>query len=153
VARRRSLLLAGIAGFVAAACTLLSPPDPRLCSAAQNVSQAMALADTAIAADEQGDLARAQGLATQSRTLGELAHATLQQMPDAEQAKPGWQALLGAYAHVGQAANSLLPAYSGSHGTGREQYEIASRFMADARAALPAMCFELPADIETPGPT
>ena len=113
----------------------------------------MALADTAIEADAGGDLARAQGLATESRTLGELAHATLQQMPDEDKAKPAWQALLSAYGHVGQAANSLLPAYSGSHGTGRDEYESASKFMADARAALPAMCFELPADIETPGST
>lgn len=113
----------------------------------------MALAATAITADEQGDLARAQGLATQSRTLGELAHATLQQMPDAEKSKPAWQALLSAYGHVGQAANSVLPAYSGSHGMGRDEYEMASRFMADAKAVLPAMCFALPANIETPGST
>jgi hypothetical protein len=129
---------------------IISPPDPRLCSAAQNLSQAMALAATAFTADEHGDLARAQGLATQSRTLGELANATLHQMPDEEQSKPAREALLSAYGHVGQAANSLLPAYSSSHSSGREEYEQASKSMADARAILPDMCFALPADIETP---
>jgi len=110
----------------------------------------MALTATAIAADERGDLAQAQGLATQARSLTELAHGTLQQVPSNDQPKDPWQRLLEVYGHTAQAANSLLPAYAGSHGIGREELETAAASMDKARVELPAMCFDLPADVETP---
>jgi hypothetical protein len=136
-----------------AGCSVLAPPDARLCSAAQNLSAAMALTATAIDADEAGDLARAQGLATQARSITELAHSLLQSMPDAAREQPTWQALLLAYNGTAQAANSLLPAYIGTHGTGPDELTGAGLQLDKARTELPAMCFSLPADVETPAPS
>lgn len=113
----------------------------------------MALTATAIEADATGDLARAQGLATQARSITELASSLLQSMPRDQQQQPVWQALSQAYTQTGQAANSLLPAYSGTHGLGPAQLERATSWIAKARADLPAMCFDIPADIETPRST
>jgi len=111
----------------------------------------MAMTATAIAADEQGDLAQAQGLATQARTLTELASAQLEAMPSDKQPQPAWQALSEAYTQAARAANSLLPAYSGTHGHGRQELDLATASIARARAELPAMCFDIPADVETRG--
>jgi hypothetical protein len=132
-------------------CTLLAPADPRLCAATQNLSAAMALTATAIAADDAGDFARAQGLATQARSLTERSLDLLQGVPDDRHADDAWQRLLEAYGHAGQAANSLLPAYADRHGTGPEELELAGRSMDAARGDVPAMCFSIPADLETPG--
>ena len=140
-----------VAAVLVAGCTLLSPADPRLCSAAQNLSAAIALTQTAIAADDDGDLARAQGLATQARSLTELGLALLQGVPDDRHAEIAWQSLMDAYGHTGQAANSLLPAYAASHGQGPQELTLAGRSMDRARTALPAMCFAIPPDLETPG--
>jgi hypothetical protein len=134
-------------------CSSLSPADARLCSAAQNLSAAMALTATAIAADENGDLAQAQGLATQARSLTEQAHETLQQIPHEEHAKDPWQRLLEVYGDTSTAANSLLPAYANTHGVGPEQLAGAVRSMDKARVQLPAMCFDIPKEVETPGAT
>ena len=148
---------AGAAGALIASvllgCSILAPTDPRLCSAAQDLSQAMALVATAIDADAKGDIARAQGLATQSRTLGEFGHSTLQKMPDDEKSKPTFQALLEFYLHVGQAGNALLPAFGGDHETAVSELDAATTALAKARTLLPAMCFDIPPDIETPGPS
>lgn len=140
-----------LAGTLLTGCSILTPTDPRMCSAAQDLSQAMALVATAVDADARGDIALAQGLATQSRTLGEVGHATLQKMPDEERPKPAFQALLDVYLHAGQAANALLPAYAGTHEMAVSELESASESLTKARAELPGMCFDLPADIETPG--
>ncbi|HTK43985.1 MAG TPA: hypothetical protein VL749_01355 [Patescibacteria group bacterium] len=140
-----------VLAMVLAGCSILAPTDPRLCSAAQDLSQAMTLVATAVDADGKGDIARAQGLATQSRTLGEAGHATLDRMPDEEKPKPAFQALLEVYLHAGQAANALLPAYEGTHAMAVSELEAGSVALTKARAELPAMCFDLPADIETPG--
>jgi hypothetical protein len=153
VGRAAAPVAVGLATVVLAGCTVLSPPDPRLCSAAQNLSAAMALTATAIAADDAGDLAQAQGLATQARSLAELADSTLTGMPDDRKADPVWQALQMVYLGTGQAANSLLPAYSNSHGIGPAQMASAESAMGRARAGLPAMCFAIPADLETPRPS
>jgi hypothetical protein len=157
-ARRRITAALGAAAIGAAlgasllgGCSAFAAPDARLCSAAQNLSAAMALTATAIAADDRGDLAQAQGLATQARSLTELAHGILQQVPDEEQPKDAWQRLLEVYLHTGQAANSLLPAYAGAHGMGPEELASAAASMDKARVALPAMCFDIPGDLETPG--
>jgi hypothetical protein len=139
-------ILAGLAG-----CSMFAPADARLCSAAQNLSAAMALTATAIAADDRGDLAQAQGLATQARSLTELAHETLQQIPNEDHSKDPWQRLLEVSTGTAQAANSLLPAYAGSHGTGPDQLAAAAVAMDKARVELPAMCFDIPNDLETPG--
>ena len=140
-----------LAGVLLAGCSVLAPTDPRLCSAAQDLSQAMALVATAVEADAKGEVARAQGLATQSRTLGEFGHSTLQKVPDEEKPKPAFQALLEVYLHAGQAANALLPAFDGTHEMAVSELESASASLTKARAELPGMCFDLPADIETPG--
>jgi cellulase/cellobiase CelA1 len=137
-----ALLLAG--------CSVLAPPDPRLCSAAQNLSAAIALTTTAIRADESGEVARAQGLATHARSLTELANGTLHQVPQEQQAAPAWQSLFGAYGLTAEAANSLLPAYADSHGMGPQLLSAAGTSIDKARTGLPAMCFDLPADLETP---
>ena len=150
------MLAAAVAAAMAAAlasCAVLTPPDPRLCSAAQSLSAAMAMTTTAIDADERGDLARAQGLATQARSVSELAHSLLDGMPDEKKTDAAWQALQLVYLGTGQAANSLLPAYASTHGIGRAQLAEAKTSMDKARTALPAMCFDIPADVETPGPT
>ena len=151
MASRRALFLSGIAGLLVGACTLIAPPDARLCAAAQNLSAAMTLTATAMDADAAGNFARAQGLATQARSMTELASSTLQGMPGESQGEPVWQALQEVSLGTAQAANSLLPAYSGTHGTGREQLDAAAGSMAKVRAGLPAMCFAIPADLETPG--
>ena len=140
-----------VLAMVLAGCSILAPTDPRLCSAAQDLSQAMSLVATAIEADAKQDIARAQGLATQSRTLGEFGHATLDKMPDAEKPKAAFQALLEVYLHAGQAANALLPAYGGTHAMAVSELEAGTAALTTARGELPAMCFDLPADIETPG--
>jgi hypothetical protein len=132
------------------ACSVLAPADPRLCSAAQNLSAAMALTATAIDADERGDLARAQGLATEARSVTELANSMLRGMPDEKQTGVVWQALQLVYLGTAQAANSLLPAYANTHGVGRDELARAATSMDTARQGLPAMCFALPSDIETP---
>lgn len=145
---------AALAGaMVLAGCSVLTPPDARLCSAAQNLSAAMALTATAIDADDAGDLARAQGLATQARSISELAHSLLQSMPDEAKEKPTWQALLLTYNGTAQAANSLLPAYIGAHGTGPGELTGAGLQLDKTRADLPPMCFSIPADVETPAPS
>jgi len=110
----------------------------------------MALTATAIDADAAGDLARAQGLATQARSLTELAHTRLEGMPEDRQADEAWQTLQQVYLGTAQAANSLLPAYASSHGTGPQELASAATSMEKARANLPAMCFDIPADVETP---
>jgi hypothetical protein len=136
-----------------AGCSVLAPPDARLCSAAQNLSAAIALTATAIDADEAGDLARAQGLATQARSITELANSLLQSMPHEAREQPTWQALLMAYDGTAQAANSLLPAYIGTHGDGPDQLKSAGLQLDKARTDLPPMCFSIPADVETPSPS
>jgi len=146
-------LLGGVAALLLAACGVLSPPDPRLCSAAQDLSAAMALTATAIEADRAGDLARAQGLATQARSVSELANSLLRGTPDDKKTDPAYQALQLVYLGTAQAANSLLPAYSSTHGIGPDELARAGAAMAKAREALPAMCFDIPADVETPGPS
>ncbi len=155
--RLRRPLFCGVAALVAAlivaACGVLSPPDPRLCSAAQNLSAAMALTATAIEADKAGDLARAQGLATQARSVSELANALLGGASDEQKSDQVFQALQLAYLATAQAANSLLPAYSNNHGTGPDELARANASMAKAREGLPGMCFALPADVETPRPS
>jgi hypothetical protein len=148
----------GIAALLATAvvlagCSVLAPPDARLCSAAQNLSAAMALTTTAIDADKAGDLARAQGLATQARSITEVAHSLLQAMPAEAREQPTWQALLLAYNGTAQAANSLLPAYIGTHGDGPDELKGAGLELDKARTELPPMCFSIPADVETPPPS
>jgi hypothetical protein len=133
------------------ACSVFAPPDARLCSAAQNLSAAMVLTATAIRADDVGDFARAQGLATQARSVTELASSQLQSMPGEAHERATWQALLAAYGATAQAANSLLPAYASTHGVGQDQLRRAGVEMAKARVDLPEMCFSVPADLETPG--
>jgi hypothetical protein len=150
---RNALLTASLVALLFAGCSILAPPDPRLCAAAQSLSAAMQLTATGITADAGGDVAEAQGLATQARTLTEVAHATLQDVPSERHAETAWQGLLEAYAHTAQAANSLLPAYSGSHGMGAEELATATAAMDKARAQLPAMCFATPPDLETPTPS
>lgn len=150
MASRRRVAAVGLAATVLAGCSILAPADPRLCSAAQDLSQAMALVATAVDADARGDIARAQGLATQSRTLGEFGQSTLQKVPDEDKTKPAFQALLEVYLHAGQAANALLPAYDGTHEMAVSELQSASASLTKARAELPGMCFDLPADIETP---
>jgi hypothetical protein len=140
-----------VTALIVAACGVLSPPDPRLCSAAQNLSAAMALTATAIEADQVGDLARAQGLATQARSVSELANGLLRGAPDAQKSDPVFQALQLVYLATARAANSLLPAYSNTHGTGPAELAKAGASMAKAREGLPGMCFDIPADVETPG--
>ena len=132
---------------------MLAPADPRLCAAAQNLTAAMALTATAVAADERGELAQAQGLATQARTLTELAHGTLQQLSDEDRSKDAPQRLLEVYLHTAQAANSLLPAYVNTHGIGAGELATAGASLAKAKERLPPMCFDVPNDVETPGPT
>jgi hypothetical protein len=149
---RRALIVAAAVGALAG-CAVLAPPDPRLCAAAQNLSAAMAMTATAIDADERGDLARAQGLATQARSVSELANSMLDGMSDEKKAEPVWQALQLVYLGTAQAANSLLPAYANTHGIGRDELTRAQLSMDNARAGLPSMCFDLAADVETPGPT
>ena len=151
MARGRLILAPALGAVILAGCSTFAPADARLCSAAQNVTAAMALTATAIAADERGDLAQAQGLATQARTLTELAHGTLQQVPQSEHPKVPWQGLLEASADTATAANSLLPAYANTHGVGPEQLAGAQRAMDNVRAELPSMCFDIPNDVETPG--
>jgi hypothetical protein len=153
VRRRRSLAISGLAGLLVAGCTLLNPPDPRFCSAAQNLSAAMALTATAIEADEAGDLAQAQGLATQARSVSELANSMLNGVPEEKKTDPVWQALQLAYLGTAQAANSLLPAYASTHGIGRDELTRAGMSMDKARQDLPSMCFAIPAGLETPGPS
>jgi len=138
-------------GAVLVGCSLVSPADPRLCSAAQNLSAAMAMTSTALDADEAGDLARAQGLATQARSVSELANSLLDGASEEKKADPVWQALLLVYGGTAQAANSLLPAYASAHGIGRDELARAAISMDKARQGLPAMCFDIPADVETPG--
>ena len=149
----RRALATALASTLLAACSILAPADPRLCSAAQDLSQAMALVATAIEADGRGEPALAQGLATQSRTLGESGHSTLQKVPDEEKPKPAFQALLDVYLHAGQAANALLPAYGGTHEMAVSELESGRVSLAKAQADLPAMCFDIPADVETPRPS
>jgi hypothetical protein len=145
------LVALSLVGWPLVACSVLTPPDARLCSAAQSLSAAMTLTATAIAADDAGDLARAQGLATQARSLSELASDTLQQIPSGQQGDAVWQALSASSTQAGQAANSLLPAYAGTHGLGAEFLANATASMNKAHAGLPEMCFAIPADLETPG--
>ena len=113
----------------------------------------MALTATAIQADQAGDLARAQGLATQARSVSELAKALLDGAPGATRSDPVWDALQRAYSGTAQAANSLLPAYLDIHGSGPSELATAGASMAKAREGLPGMCFDIPADVETPGPS
>lgn len=131
-------------------CSTLAPTDARLCSAAQRLSAAVALTATAIAADERGDLAQAQGLAGQAWSLADQAHGFLQLVP--ADAGPRAQ-LLEVVAQTTLAANSLLPAYANSHGMGPDQLDAGKRALDKARADLPAMCFDIPNDVETPGPS
>lgn len=105
---------------------------------------------TAIGADEAGALARAQGLATEARSLSELAHSRLQSMSDKGREQAAWQALLMVYLGTAQAANSLLPAYSNTHGIAPRELAQARTALDEAHGDLPAMCFALPADVETP---
>jgi hypothetical protein len=111
----------------------------------------MALTATALEADGAGDVARAQGLAVQARSLAEAANTTLAQVPADRQGESTWQLLLSAYGQVGHAAEALLPAFGHEPGVARQSLTDARGLMARARADLPAMCFDLPADLETPG--
>jgi hypothetical protein len=74
-------------------------------------------------------------------------------MPDAAHQSQVWQALLVAYGGTAQAANSLLPAYAGTHGIGPDELRRAGQQMDTARTELPAICFSIPVDLETPGPS
>jgi len=112
----------------------------------------MALTATALAADDRGDLAQAQGLATQARTWTEIAQTTLQQLNDQDRSKDAAQRLGEVYLHTAQAANSLLPAYINTHGIGAGELATAGASLAKARESLPAMCFDVPSDVETPDP-
>jgi hypothetical protein len=150
VPRVRLLAAAAIAACALVGCALIAPADPRLCSAAQNLSAAMAMTSTALDADEAGDLAQAQGLATQARSVSELARSLLDGAPDEKKADPVWQALQLVYLGTAQAANSLLPAYANTHGIGRDELAAARISIDKARQGLPAMCFDIPADVETP---
>jgi hypothetical protein len=144
-------LAVGLASATAlVACSVLTPPDPRLCTAAQNLSAAMTLVETAIDTDAGGDLARAQGLATEARSVADGANQLLQHFPAGEHSI-AWTALVEAYKHAGKAADSLLPAYADAHGSGGAELAAARTSMATARTGLPAMCFDIPADLETPG--
>jgi len=113
----------------------------------------MALTATALEADGAGDVARAQGLAVQARSLAEAANTTLEQVPADRQAEPTWQILLRAYGEVGQAAQALLPAFGHQPEMARQSLTGAGGLMDKARGDLPAMCFDLPADLETPRAT
>ena len=144
------MLLAGAASLLVGACSIISPPDARLCSAAQNLSAAMTLTATAIEADSAGDLARAQGLATQARSLTDLAGTKLNGAPDTQKADPVFQALREVFLQTAQAANALLPAFASSHDMAPQLLAAAADPMAKARAGLPAMCFDIPPDLETP---
>ena len=148
---RRGPLSTGLAALLVSACSLLAPPDARLCSAAQSLSAAVSLAATAIEADGADDFARAQGLATQSRSLAELANGVLHQVPVEQQSQQVWQDLLVAYGQVGQAANAMLPAFGHEPEMARQSLASAETALAKTRAELPAMCFDLPAGLETPG--
>jgi hypothetical protein len=146
----RSAVRAVVAAAVVAACSVLSPPDPRLCSAAQNLSAAVALTATAIQAEAASDVARAQGLATQARSVSELAYDTIKGMPDDRKTDPVWQRLQSAYLATAQADQSLLPAFGGSPDMAPAQLADAQVAMGKVRAELPEMCFALPGDLETP---
>ena len=111
----------------------------------------MALTATAIQADDAGDLARAQGLATQARSVSEVAKSLLDGAPSETKRGPVWDALQRVYSGTAQAANSLLPAYLSAHGSGPSELAAAGASMAKAREGLPGMCFDIPADVETPG--
>jgi hypothetical protein len=159
VAERRAAITTTLAAIVLAACSVLAlaacsvfaPPDARLCSAAQDLSAAMTLTATAIDADRAGDLARAQGLATQARSLTDLGGSKLDGAPDQQKTGPDFQALQEAFLQTAQAANALLPAFGRDHTMAPDLLAAAADPMARARAALPAMCFAIPADLETPG--
>jgi hypothetical protein len=111
----------------------------------------MTLTATALQADTAGDVARAQGLAIQARSEAESASTTLKQVPADRQVEATWQALQSAYAQVGQAAQALLPAFGHEAGVARQSLTAAGALLDKARADLPAMCFDIPADLETPG--
>jgi hypothetical protein len=139
------------AAMLLAACSVLAPPDARLCSAAQSLTAAITLTSTAIDADQAGDLARAASLATQAQSLAQLADSKLDGMPGEAKTDAVWQALQDVYLATGQAATVLLPAYAAGHDTAPGQLSDAVGAMARARAGLPAMCFDIPAGLETPG--
>jgi len=143
-------LAAALAVAFLAGCSVLAPPDARLCAAAQDLSAAMALTATAIQADAAGEVARAQGLATQARSVSDLAYARMNGMGDEAKADRVWQELQNVYLATAQGAQALLPAFGGSPDMAPGQLADAQATMAKVRASLPAMCFDLPADLETP---
>ena len=142
-----------VATCALAACSVLAPPDARLCSAAQDLSAAVTLVETALDTEAGGDLARALGLATQARSVADAANDLLQAIAPGDRVTDAWQALAEAYQHASKAADSLLPAYADAHGTAAADLAAATGSMARARTGLPAICFDIPADLETPGPS
>jgi len=150
VAESRLALAAGFAIALLTGCSILAPPDARLCAAAQNLSAAMSLTATAIQADAAGDVARAQGLATQARSVSDLAYARMNGMGDEAKTDPVWQELQNVYLATAQGAQALLPAFGGSPDMAPAQLVDAQAAMAKVRTSLPSMCFDLPADLETP---
>src|SRR4051812_5190744 len=95
--RRALALLPAATVLIFASCAALAPPDARLCAAAQTLTAAITLTATAIDAGNAGDAARSQGLATQARSVAELAATRLKGMPDEAKTDPVWLALQDAY--------------------------------------------------------
>jgi hypothetical protein len=137
----RLVLVMALASSLIAGCFGLSA-DGTMCEVGGTLSTATTVAEQAAAKDADGDPAGAQQLALQAAELATHGHDLLQTITSTE-VKRGdtWQALLGAYVHIGQAANALLPAYSGGYGITEQELTAASNEMRTATARLPARCF------------
>jgi hypothetical protein len=134
-------------GSILVAFTLLgcgadmSDADRRMCDIAQQLSATITKVEQALVEDEAGNTDGARALATQARAEAEAAHDQLRAM-DSDQARqlPARGGLLIAYLQTAQAADSMLPAFSNTHGMGREELASAIQALAKADANLPAAC-------------
>lgn len=118
-----------------------SSAEPVLCEVAHNLTFAAATTQQAVAKQAAGDTEAARTLATDARARAQRAHDQLQTI-SSDEVRHGatWQALLGAYLNVGQAANALLPGFEGTSGMADEELASALPQLRTAAAALPASC-------------
>lgn len=139
----RLVLTLVLASSLVAACSVFgSSGDVTMCDVAGSLSAARTLVEQAAAKDASGDKAGAQQLAGQAAVLAKQGHDLLQTITSSDvMGGDTWQALLGAYLHVGQAANALLPAYANTYGMTDEELATASKQLQAATAGLPARCF------------
>ena len=144
----RGVRLALASAFILASCgssptPLSTTPDTTqgvLCNASRDLVASINRTTQAAAAGAGTSLS--EQLARQARSLAEQSHDRLQSITaDVIRRSTGWQALLSAYLHAGQAANALLPEYNAPAVTAGELRSARSALDEAAHAGLDPECF------------